>query len=284
MITLNKHFMNLIINGITKSWRSWQQLDISTLSASVAYYAVFSIAPLFIIAIAVASLIVDNSLVTANVIQQFNTNLGIHSGEFVTSLLQNKLPDQANIVAAIAGALIIIVAASNTFTQLQKGLDRVFAHQIQRRKRGLLPAIARRLVSIGIVLSIGLLLVISLLMTTALSLVAHKIVILPQVELLRIIELTVSLILTSLFFAITYNYLPSKRIGWKPALVAGLFSGILFFVSKTILQIILIDSTFSAYGGASTLVLLIFWIYVMSQIFFASAFIARIYLLPKIEN
>ena len=275
-----------LITNINRSWNLWQSLRIDSLSASVAYYAIFSIAPLFIIAIAAAGLLVDNTTITTNVIHQFSINFGESSAQLIASLLQYDTSDQSNIIVSIIGAIIIVIGASSTFSQLKVGLDRVFAHQPSKKDMGWWPTLFRKFISVCIVLSVGLLLVASLLITTATTILAHKITaIVPKTELLlQISEVTVSLVLTSIFFAITYKYLPSKKIAWKPALVAGLFSGILFFASKTVLGMILVDSTFSSYGGASALVLLIFWIYIMSQIFFASAFVARIYLLPKINN
>ncbi len=279
--------LNRLVAHIKKTWNLWSVLDMGTTSAGLAYYAIFSIAPLLIIAMSIAELVLDSATVTDHVIRQFAATFGDNGAQFIQSLVQNNIPVETSITMSIIGLVIILIGAANIFSQLQVGLDKVFVHQPRRRERGFWPTAARRLLSIGIVMSAGFLLLISLLMTTVIAAITTKVIaFLPQTEfLLYAIELSISLLLVSIFFAGMYKYLPSKRIGWKPALVAGFFSGILFFATKTILGFILVsDTAFSSFGGASALVLLIAWIYIMSQLFFVGAFIARLYLLPRVQD
>lgn len=273
------------IAHITKSWKIWSSLNMETTSAGLAYYAIFSIAPLLIIAISVAGLFLDSTTVTHHIISQLSTTFGDNSAHFIQSLLNDSASAQTNITMSVIGAIIIIIGAANIFSQLRIGLDKVFAHQPARNKQGFWTATVRKILSVGVVILAGILLLISLLMTTVITTLANQVVaLLPEAEfLLYAIELAISLVLVSLFFAGMYKYLPSKKIGWKPAVVAGFFSGILFFATKTILGFILVsDTAFSSFGGASALVLLIVWIYIMSQLFFMGAFIARLYLLPRV--
>ncbi len=271
---------------ISKAWSTWSSMNMGTISASVAYYAIFSLAPLLIIAMSVASFALGDTTVTSNVMRQFTLTFGHNGATFIQSLIQNSSQVSNNITISIIGFLVIIIGATNTFSQLKIGLDTVFAHQPTKKQRGFWAMTLRRIFSIGLILSVGFLLVVSLVMTAIITLIATKFIhLLPDTQLLiQGIEIAISLVLTSLFFSGMYKLLPSRRIGWKPALIAGLFSGILFFATKTILSLVLIsDTAFSAFGSASALVLLIVWIYIMSQIFFLGAFVARIFLLPKVK-
>lgn len=276
-----------IIKHVEKTWKAWSEMNMGTLSASIAYYALFSLAPLTIIIIAVTSLFWDSATITQNVVYHFGQTFGTKGMNFIQSLLQNSAEQQTNIVMTIIGFAVVILGAANIFTQLQTGLDRIFQSQPIKHKNGVWHDILRKFLSMGIVLSVGLLMLASLAMTAIVTLISKSFIdILPQTEMLvRAIEIAISLGAVSVFFALTYKYLPSKRITWKAALVAGFFSGIVFFASKTVLGILLVsDDAFSMFGGASTLALLIAWIYAMCQIFFMGAFIARVYLLPHIDD
>jgi len=260
-------------------------MNMSTHSAAVAYYAIFSLAPLLIIALGFAGLFIDSATVTQNVLHQFSSTFGASGADFIRSLLENNTDETTSILMTFVGITIVLVGAASIFSQLQAGLNKIFSYQPNKSHIGFWNITVRKILSIGIVLVVGILLLVSLAMTAFINFLAvHIINVVPQTKvILSGIEIAISLGLVSVFLSIMYKYLSSRKIGWRPALIAGFFTGILFFITKTILSIVLVsENAYSAFGGASALVLLIAWIFVMCQVFFVGAFISRVFLLPHI--
>ena len=272
------------ITHAKKIWDAWSRSKAGTFGASVAYYTVFSIAPLLVITITITSLFLDTATAQASIIAQFQSTFGSSGASFIQTLIESKASPQTNILLSIAGFVILLLGAMGIFSQLQQGLDTVFENLPSKIEKGLWSNILQKLLSLGMVLSIGFLLLVSLVLTAVISSISgYFATITPGAQILgQIVELIVSLLLLSGFLGLTYKILPSKRLPWKPALMGGLITGILFLISKYLLGLYLGSSeAFTSYGAASSLVLLIIWTYYMAQVFLLGAIIIRLYLLPN---
>ncbi len=268
------------LKEVRKIGAIWSDSKTSTFGAAVAYYTIFSIAPLLVISISIASLVLDKMETERAIISQFQATFGQNGAAFIEALVNAKIPNEASIAFIFFGFIVILVGATGIFTQLQTALNTIFENLPNKGKEGFWRTIRQKLLSFGMVLSVGFLLLASLIASTFISFLsdmAHGI--LPGVVVLfRSVELLVSFGIIAFFFALLYKFLPTKRLDWKSALLGGAITSVLFSVGKYVLGLYLGSSkAFNAFGGASALVLLIVWVNYMSQIFFLSAIITRLY-------
>jgi membrane protein len=282
----NKPWIKKTVGEIKKIAQAWSNSQASTYGASVAYYTVFSIAPLLVIAISIAGLFLNQQMAEQSIISQFATTFGKNGADFIHVLIQSQTSAKTNILLIIIGFLVLFIGATGIFSQLQLALDTIFESLPEKNVKGIWGTIKQKLLSFGMVLSVGFLLLISLALSaliTALS--GYLTTLIPSAEALaQIIELSVSFVLISFFLALTYKILPSKKLRWKPALVGGAIAGLLFVISKYVLGLYLGSSeAFTSYGAASSLVLLILWTYYMSQVFFFAAILTRLYIVPEVK-
>ncbi len=238
------------------------------------------------IAIAISSFFINQSSAQASIIEQFRATFGQGGADLIESLIRANVSEQANIVVGIIGFSILLLGATGVFSQLQAALDTIFESLPEKPLNGWWAVITQKLLSLGMVLSVGFLLLASLVLSAVIKVISSGLAdSLPEVGVLaHILELAISFILISLFLGLMYRVLPSKRLRWKPALVGGLIAGVLFTISKYLLGLYLGSAEpFSSYGAASALVLVIIWTYYMSQVFFLSAILLRLYVVPKLR-
>lgn len=259
----------------------WNKANATTYGAAVAYYTVFSIAPLLLIAISVAGLIVDRAEVESSVISQFQGVFGDGGAVFIQSLIRAQVPHDTNVVLILVGLVATLLGATGVFSGLQSGLDAIFA-TLPRKKisRSIWWMIFQKIYSLGMVLSLGFVLVVSLMASAFLKAFSQTInnAVPGGLIISTLVDFVFSFLLISLFLGCLLKLLPSERIGWKPSLQGGFVAGALFVVGKFALALYLgSSSSLNAYGAASSVVLLILWTYYLSLAFFLSAIITRLY-------
>jgi membrane protein len=276
-------FLKRALAHLKKIGQAWSAAQPGTFGASVAYYTVFSLAPLLVITITIAGFVVQRSEAQTTIIEQFRSTFGETGATLVESLISSKLPTEAGIILPIISFIIILVGATGIFSQLQAGLDTIF-ESLPEKAKGFWRTVIRKLVSLGMVLSVGFLLIVSLVLSTIITALSGYISqYVGNIEpLVHLVDIVISLLLIGGFMSLMYKLLPTKKIRWKPALVGGLLAAIFFTIGKFLLGLYLGSSAaFNAYGAASALVLIIIWTYYMSQIFFLSAILTRLYVVPK---
>lgn len=264
---------------------AWRDSKASTYGASVAYYTIFSIAPLLIIAVAIAGLVIDASVAKASILNEFTNVFGQSGTLFIDSLLSSRTTQSSNIFLIIAGFIIILLGATGIFSELEDALDSIFEADPKERI-GIRGRLKEKLLSIGMVLFVGFLLLVSLATSATVTVVSEILLSgIPGANfLVRFSEISVSFILISLFLSLIYRFLPSKKIGNKASLIGGFIAGAFFTIGKYLVGIYLGSSTaISIYGSAATLVLIIIWAYYMAQIFFFSSILVKLYFLKPIK-
>jgi membrane protein len=265
----------------------WSECKMGTFGAAVAYYAVFSIAPLLIIATSVTGLFVNESSVRATIIDQFRMTFGENGADFIQTVIQSKVSTQTSIWVTIVGFLILLIGATGVFSQMQAALNTIFESLPNKIVKGPWSIVRRRVLSLAMVLSLGFLVLLSLTLDIIIVSTSKYLSVFAEGinSLTPFTESIVSFILISFFLTLTYKVLPSKRLGWKPALVGGAIAGVLFTVSKYFLGVYFGSHHYvSGYGAASTIVLFVIWAYYMSQVFFLGAIFLRLYIIPKIKS
>lgn len=281
---LKNKFLKDSLDEIKRVAAFWREVKAGTFGSSVAYYAIFSIAPILLILLSVISLFLDRSYATTELLAEITNVFGKNGADFMNSLINSRVSDSTSIIASIGGFIILLLGAAGVFNELQKALDIIFDSLPKKVKSGVWQTVRKKLLSFGMVLSLGFILLVSLVLSVAISLFVETVGgLMPAAGILiRIADFILSLSLISLFLSVLYKFLPSYQLEWRPALQGGALSGILFTISKYVLGWYLgSSSSFDAYGTASTLVFLIVWVFYMAQVFFFSAIIVRLYLVKK---
>jgi membrane protein len=259
----------------------WQKDKVDRMAAALAYYTLFSIAPLLVIAVAVAGAVFGEEAARGEVVAQIQGLLGKAGAEVVqTALANTQNPENGNgIVPSIISMLALIFGASGVFIQLQDSLNAVW--NVEESPQGGVKAVVRkRIFSFAMVITIGFILMVSLVVSAGLAAVsAFTNHLFPALESLwKLVNIAISLGVFTLLFALIYKYLPDIKIAWRDVLVSALFTSILFSIGKELLGFYLGNGSFgSAYGAAGSVITVLAWIYYSVQIMLFGAEFTQVY-------
>lgn len=251
----------------------------SRLAAAIAFYAVFSVAPLFVIVIGLAGLVFGDQVARAEVADYLQQFLGPDMREFVLQLVERWQDKGSGILATAIGLATLIWGAYRLFIALQDTLNMIWNVR-QKRKLSIKSWIVSRLMPFSMVIIIGLLLLVSLLASATLSTVNEffsHILPVPPI-LLSGTNFLVSLALITVLFASIFKVLPDVEIAWRDVWVGAGLTSLLFVIGKSLIGFYLgHTSTTSIFGAAGSLVALLFWVYFSAQIFFVGAEFTQVF-------
>jgi membrane protein len=262
-----------IKNVMSRTVADWMRHDAPTMAASLAYYAVFSIAPLLMIAISVAGFVFGRQAAEGQVMVQLQGMLGPDSARAVEKMLQNAGRPASGIAAGLIGIVALLVGASGVMGQLQSSLNRIW--EVSTRHLGGVKGMVRdRFLSFTMVLGVGFLLLVSLLASAAMAALGKYMGDrLPFGEaVLHELNLAVSFAVITVLFALIFHFVPDVHVLWRHAFLGGAVTSLLFTAGKFAIGLYLGKSTLaSSYGAAASLVVLLVWVYYSAQILFFGA-------------
>ena len=269
-----------IFSILKKAGSEWMEDQAPTLGAALAYYTVFSLAPLLIIAIAIAGLVFGQEAAQGQIFDQLRGLLGEASGKAMQDMVQKANAQPATgLIATLTGVVMLLFGASGVFGQLQTSLNAIWDVQ-PKPGRGILGIIQDRILSFGFILVVGFLLLVSLLLTAGIALVAQWFGgMIPGMETLaQILNFVLSLALITMLFAMIFKFLPDAKIAWHDVWIGAFITAALFTMGKFALGLYLGKSGVdSSYGAAGSLIVLLLWVYYSSQILFFGAEFTQVY-------
>ena len=257
----------------------WIDHRASSLGAALAYYTAFSLAPLLLIAIAVAGLWVDSDVAARAIADQAAALLGPRAAEGVEFMLHAAPHAASGWLAGALGLATLIVGATTVLTELQYDLDMIWRAP-PRRSSGMIAALTSRLLSFGLVICIGFLFLASLVVSTALSaLSAHGVAVLPGAPVvLTAVHVLAWGVMLTICFALLYKWLPNIRLAWGDVLAGALVTTVLFSIGRLVIGVYLgHTATGSMHGAAGALILLLLWFYYSAQVFLLGAEFTAVY-------
>jgi membrane protein len=271
-----KHALDLLKQA---AW-DWFDDQATTLGAAVAYYTVFSIAPLFI-TISIASFVFGREAAQGQIFEQLRALIGETSAAAVQDVVESATSKPATgVVATILGFVALIIGASGVFAQMQASLNAIWRVQ-PKPGRGVFWGLVRdRILSFGFILIVGFLLLISLILSAIIAFIGEWFGgFVPGVEMLiQILNAIISLAVITLLFAMIFKFLPDIEIAWRDVWIGALITAALFTVGKEILGLYLGKSgVASSYGAAGSLIVLLLWVYYSAQIVFFGAEFTKAY-------
>lgn len=266
--------------GLLKdTYTDWSEDRAPRLAAALAYYAVFAIAPLLIILIAIAGLFFGETEVRQSIVSQLGGLIGQNGGQALDALIEGARKPSAGILATVIGVVTLLIAASGLFGQLQDALNTIWEVQ-PKPDQGIWGTIRSRFLSFGMVLGIGFLLLVSLVISAALSAVGTMAVGDQYGETLlwKVVNFVVSFGVATLLFAMIFKILPDVKINWSDVWIGALVTATLFTLGRFLISLYLGQAApESTYGAAGSLIAILIWVYYSAQILFLGAEFTQVY-------
>jgi membrane protein len=256
------------------SYEGWSEDYASSMGAAIAFYTVFSIAPLLIIVIAVAGFIWGEDAVRGEVIRQLGGLVGADGAESVQALIRSADKPTQGITATIISIVFLLVGATSVFAELQSALDRIWEVPALKRTAGWWRMVRARLLSRGLVLGLGFLLLVSLVISAGLAAVGQWTSgLYPGWELvLQGLNALASLAISTVLFAVIYKYMPQASIAWRDVWIGAIVTAVLFEIGKVLIGLYVgKSSTISSLTAAGSLVVVLIWVYYAAQVFLLGA-------------
>jgi membrane protein len=251
-----------------------------SMGAALAYYSVFSLAPLLLIVISVAGLVFGEEAVRGEVFAQLQGLLGSDAAQAVQGLLSSVSQTDEGILGTVIGLVLLLIGATTVFGELQDALDRIWRAPARDRSGGLWGLVRARLLSFGMILGIAFLLMVSLVFSAAVAalgkwwsgafgsweLVAQG------------VNLVVGFLMTTAVFAMIYKFMPRVKVQWRDVWLGAAVTSVLFTIGRFLIGLYIGKSGIaSGFGAAGSLIVVFVWVYYSAQIFLIGAEFTWVY-------
>jgi membrane protein len=256
----------------------WVEDDASRLAASLAFYTLLSLAPLVIIAVSIAGLVLGTDAARGRIAAELSSVVGANAAAGIQAVVASARSQTSGTLGAIIGVITLFIGASGVFGELQFALNSIWEVRA-RRGRGLLGEVRDRFFSFTMVLAVAFLLLVSLLLSAALSAVGHAFAsALPGGELFwQAANFGFSLAMITGLFALIFKLVPDVLIRWSDVWEGAFVTALLFTIGKSLLGLYLGRASIgSSYGAAGSLVVLVVWVYYSAQILFLGAELTQV--------
>jgi membrane protein len=256
------------------TFASWLNDYAPSMGAALAYYTMFSIAPLLLIVISLAGLIFGADAVRGEIVGQLSGLMGRSSAQAIEGLLQSVSQPAKSIPATLFGVLLLLIGATTVFAELQDALDRIWRVPQHAKSGGLMGLLRTRLLSFGMILGIGFLLMISLVFSAALAALGRwwSPLFAGWEVLASVVDVVLGFGLTTAVFALIYKLMPRVNVGWRDVMIGALVTAFLFTIGKQLIGLYIGTSgVTSVFGAAGSLVVVLVWVYYSAQIFLLGA-------------
>jgi membrane protein len=270
-------FLKALANVFLDSISSWIAHRSASKGAALAFYALFSLAPILILTISVAGLFFGDAAAQGQITHQIENLIGHNGGVAIQAILAaSRDPEQGRLTTIVAFG-ILLIGATSVFTELKSSLDELWG--VPKSELSAMSILLRtRMLSFGLVMVLTFLLLISLVISALLSVFEQYVV--------RILGSSALLFgtLTSLFsfcviaslFAVIYKMLPDKRLSWQDVAIGSIFTACLFTLGKYLIGFYIGNSAIaSSFGAAGSVIAILLWVYYSAQILFMGAEFTR---------
>ena len=249
-------------------------------SASLAYYTIFSLAPMLLLMISLAGVFLGKDAIQGKVFAEINGFVGNDAAKQIQDMIKHLEMSGKSTISVIIGVITLVVGATTVFGEIQESINIIW--QVKPKpKRGWLKLVQDRLLSGSLIVTLGFLLLVSLLVNGALLALSDKLkTFLPDITLVvfNIINLGISFVVISVLFAVIFKVLPDVKISWKDVRSGAIFTTVLFLIGRLVIGIYIEKSgTSSTYGAAGSLIVILLWVYYTAAILYFGAEFTRAY-------
>lgn len=264
---------------VSRTIHAWIDDGAASMGAALAYYTLFSLAPLVLIVISVAGFVFGVDAARGEIFDQLRGLMGAPGAAVIQELIESVSRPAGGLVATAVGLALMLVGATTVFAELQSALDRIWRAP-PRRQMGLWRLLRARVLSFGLILGLGFLLIVSLVVSAALAAVQRwwsawfsgwEIA-------LQLINILSSLGLMTLMFAMIYKIMPRVKVAWSDVWVGAAVTAGLITIGRVLIGLYLgTGMVTSGFGAAGSLVAVLVWVYYSAQIFLLGAEFTWVY-------
>ena len=244
------------------------------LAAALSYYTLLSLAPLVLMAVAVAGLIFERATVEGKIVTEIRLLVGVEGSEVVQTVLRHASDPEKSAHSVVIGIAVLLLGATTVFVQLQSSLNRIWKVEESAHASMLWVLVKERLLSLAMVLAVGFLLLVSLLVSAAVAAFGETALggLSDAVVVLEGLNLLVSLVVVTLLFAMIFKVMPDAPVAWRDVWVGAIITAVLFTIGKSLIGLYLGRTSIgSPYGAAGSLVVMTVWVFYASMIVFFGA-------------
>lgn len=264
---------------LMQTWTEWNKDNAPRLGAALAYYTTLSLAPLLVLLIAIAGLVLGEEAARGQLMAQVSELIGSEGGEAVQTMVQNASKPASGVLASLIGFAVLIFGASTVAAELRASLNEIWNKEPDD-SGGIKEMVTERSYALAVVLGCGFLLLVSLVVSSTIAAagtVVEGYLPLPE-ALMHGLNLLVGIVVITGVFAVLFKYLPDIHIEWRDVLLGAAFTSVLFALGRFVIGLYLGKASFgSTYGAAGSLVIVLVWVYYSAQIFFFGAEFTQVY-------
>ncbi|MDO8319016.1 YihY/virulence factor BrkB family protein [Rhodoferax sp.] len=261
-------------------FNAWLDDDVPSMGAALAYYTLFSLAPLLLIVISVAGLVFGQEAARGEIALQLRALMGEPGADAVQALLASVGQPAESTWATLLGVLLLLIGATTVFGELQSALDRIWRVPATAPVSGWLHLLRARMLSFGMILVIGFLLMVSLVLSAALATMERLWSPLfgGWISIASASNAAAGFVLVTAMFALIYKVMPRAKVLWRDVWTGALFTALLFSLGKALIGVYIGRSGIvSGFGAAGSLVVVLLWVYYSAQIFLIGAEFTWVY-------
>jgi membrane protein len=263
-----------ILRLLKDSALAWNTDGAASMGAAIAFYTIFSIAPLLIITMAIAGFFFGADATQGQIYAQARSLLGTDGASALEGLVQSASRPTEGFTATIVGLLFLIFGATGVFAELQGAMDRIWQTPVSEKQSGVWYLLRRRILTFGMLLAVAFLLLVSLTVSALISTI--QTLWSPQnpgLEIVwQVINFAVSFFIITGLFALLFKLLPRVKVAWGDVLIGAIFTALLFNIGKFLIGLYIgKTAVVSGFGAAGTVVAMVLWVYYSAQIFLFGA-------------
>lgn len=264
---------NRLWSTLKQAFSAWSAHEAPRFGAALSFYSVVSLAPLVILVIAIASLVIGHSAARDHIISEVRILIGPNGAEAVQTVIEHSKEPASTGLASVIGVITLLFGASGVFAELQTALNRIW-NVPPTSESNIVSLIKAHSFAFGMVLAVGFLLLVSLVVSAALAALGKftsEILPLPEFV-MTTMNFIVSFAGVSLLFALLFKYVPDAKIRWQDVWEGAIATALLFTIGKSLIGIYLGRAAVgSAYGAAGSLIVVVLWVYYSAMIFLFGA-------------
>lgn len=275
-----KRFLVITWTILKKTVVNFYEDDSMSYASSIAFYTIFSLPAILIIALSIGTTFYERSVVQDEMINQVERLIGMNSEKEITEIISNATMDATSAFAKVVGVVTLIFSATTVFISLQSSLNKMWGIK-PKPGRGMVKFVINRLISLAMVAVMGFILLVSLIIDAILVIFQGFLSKLMEgltLYILQGLNLIISFSIVTLIFALIFKVLPDANVKWRDVWVGAFVTTILFSIGKYLIGFYLGSSSFSsAYGAAGSLVIILVWIYYSTIIVLFGAELTSVY-------
>lgn len=275
---------NITVKGmwevVKKTFSGFLEDKVLKLSASLAYYTVFSMGPLLIVILYLCGMFLEREAIEGSIYHQLRGFIGVDAAAQIQEIIKNASISGKGNLAAVIGIITLLFAATTVFAEIQDSINSIWNLKL-KPTTGWLKLVQDRLLSFGVIVSLGFLLLVSLGITAVVEALNNSLkTYFPDitVTVFYIVNVVITFTVVTALFAVIFKVLPDARLRWKDIISGAVVTAILFMIGKFAISFYISKSDIgTTYGAAGSIVILLLWVYYSATILYFGAEFTKAY-------